>query len=200
MKDITPKLGTGVTRPVDRDAYEVENPEIQKTLRDVGSRIGHALPEGWGFLLLLFDYLTTPKGGATFYISSADREDVLNLADEWLSKAKPGRPRKRGTTSGDELNPDNEVVKGVHDHWHKLAALLLLKLANGDAANARVTFSSSDVLALARTPMAVGVKDDADGLTLWLTSEDEAIRLIQSGEAALTPSATQEEKLRYETN
>jgi hypothetical protein len=30
-----------------------------------------------------------------------------------------------------EINPNHPVTKEVHDHWHKIAALLLLKITGG---------------------------------------------------------------------
>lgn len=73
----TPKIGI--------PNYEVHNPEIQATLRSIGAKIGGALPEGnkWGFMLMIFEY---GQGGANFYMSSADRRDVMNLLKEWLIK------------------------------------------------------------------------------------------------------------------
>lgn len=201
MSDI--KLGTGITRAAgdDRDAYEVDNPEIKQALRDIGGRIGHALPDGWGFMLLLFDYVTTPKGGATFYLSSADRDDVLTMVDAWLSKQMPGRARTRGTTAGDELNPDHDVTKAMRDQWHKIAALLLMRLAHHEGHKAAVTFTAGDMAGLAGgEPLAVGIKDDADGLTVWLTTEAIAAEMVREGRAGLNPAATAEEKRRYETS
>lgn len=64
--------------------HEVDNPEMKTTLNNLGGVIGGALPEGWGFTLLLFRY---GEGGDLFYISSAQRADVLQMMREFLEKA-----------------------------------------------------------------------------------------------------------------
>lgn len=57
--------------------------DMQSLLRELGARIGEDLPAGWGFNLLLFTY---GEGGALFYISSAQRADVLNVMREFIRR------------------------------------------------------------------------------------------------------------------
>lgn len=64
--------------------HELDNPAMKDTLNDMGAAIGLALPEGWGFTLMLFSY---GENGELFYISSAERADVLNMLREFLQKA-----------------------------------------------------------------------------------------------------------------
>lgn len=56
---------------------------MRPILQDLGGRIGEALPEGWGFNLLLFTY---GAGGSLFYISSAERSDVLQVMREFIKR------------------------------------------------------------------------------------------------------------------
>ena len=69
------------------DSSEVENSQIQELLTDIGRTLKRAMPEGWGFTLLLFDY-AHPDGetGAMFYLSSAQRADMRKALTEFLAK------------------------------------------------------------------------------------------------------------------
>jgi hypothetical protein len=64
--------------------HEVDDPEMKATLNALAKVLAEALPEGWGFTLMLFSY---GEGGNLFYISSAERSDVLNMLREFLQKA-----------------------------------------------------------------------------------------------------------------
>ena len=57
--------------------------EFKPLLQDLGRLIGGMLPTGWGFTLLMF---TFGAGGSLFYISNAQREDVLNTMREFLQR------------------------------------------------------------------------------------------------------------------
>jgi len=58
--------------------------EMRPLLQSLGNRIGSALPKGWGFNLLLFTY---GEGGSLFYISSAERSDVLAVMREYIKRS-----------------------------------------------------------------------------------------------------------------
>jgi hypothetical protein len=75
----------GVAAPVPPDVhYTVPDPlDMQATLKAIGGRIAEGLPAGWGFTLLLFEY---GAGGALFYMSSADRADVLATMREFMKR------------------------------------------------------------------------------------------------------------------
>lgn len=57
--------------------------EMRPILQQLGGKIGAVLPEGWGFNLLLFSF---GEGGSLFYISSAERADVLNVMREYIKR------------------------------------------------------------------------------------------------------------------
>lgn len=168
--------------------FEVENEKIKATLNQIAGKVGGALDKGWGFLLMLFEY---GEGGSMFYISSAERGDVMKMTQEWIDKQKAS-----DSLRAQELNPDDLTTRAVHHNWHKIVALLLLRAAgDGDPMQVRVNFKVSDVQRLADLgAVAVQVKDDADGLTLSITNEDEAIRQIRNGEAQLEPPVTEQER------
>jgi len=63
--------------------FEVQNTEIEKLLKQIGRAIKKILPKGWGFTLFIFDY---GKDGSMFYISTAERFDMLQAIREWINK------------------------------------------------------------------------------------------------------------------
>ncbi len=63
--------------------YEVDNATIEVLLKELAQGLGERLPEGWGFNLLIFSY---GERGSMFYISSAQREDMINAMREFIAK------------------------------------------------------------------------------------------------------------------
>lgn len=63
--------------------FEIENTEIQTILNDMGKSIASGLPKGWGFNLLIFSF---GEGGSTFYISNAQRADMISTMKEFIEK------------------------------------------------------------------------------------------------------------------
>ncbi len=69
--------------------YQITNEEVQAKLRELGRIIGGQMPEGWGFTLLMFDYgekTGLPGHDAVFYLSSADRGDMITAMKEFIKK------------------------------------------------------------------------------------------------------------------
>lgn len=66
--------------------FEVRNKEAEDSMRKIGEMLKPILPEGMGFTFLLFDY---GKEGNMFYISSAQREDMIKAMQEFIEKQKP---------------------------------------------------------------------------------------------------------------
>jgi hypothetical protein len=56
---------------------------MRPLLQALGGQIGEQLPVGWGFNLLLFTY---GEGGSLFYISSAERQDVIAVMREYINR------------------------------------------------------------------------------------------------------------------
>jgi hypothetical protein len=65
------------------ELFEMRNPEIEKLLRELGQDLKRKMPPGWGFTLLISSY---GEGGATFYLSSVERGDGINLMKEFVAK------------------------------------------------------------------------------------------------------------------
>lgn len=63
--------------------YEIKDEEIQSTMKALGNMIGSQMPPGYGFNLLIFSY---GEGGNMFYISSAQRQDMINAMREFIDK------------------------------------------------------------------------------------------------------------------
>lgn len=64
-------------------SYNVRDPEIEAKLKHLARLIKGNLPDDWGFMLMLFSY---GENGTTFYISSAQREDVVNVMKEFIQR------------------------------------------------------------------------------------------------------------------
>jgi len=81
-------------RPIDPQKMR----EMEATGREIGKSIGRAIdvmPGGrkkYGFTLLLFSY----EGAELTYISSAQRQDMINTMQEMISKLRSEEP---GTSS-----------------------------------------------------------------------------------------------------
>lgn len=70
------------------DDYEVKNAEVEARLKELGNYLKGRMPEGMGFTLLMSDF---KEKGATFYISSIEREGAINSMLEFVAK-QGGRP------------------------------------------------------------------------------------------------------------
>jgi hypothetical protein len=65
--------------------FEIRNEEIEGLLKEIGSLIDGALHKfpDYGFTLMLFTY---GEGGELFYISSAQRKDMIRAMQEFQQK------------------------------------------------------------------------------------------------------------------
>jgi len=66
----------------DDPRYEIKIPEIEAILKDLGGMLGKLMPEGYGFALQIFAF----RGEAFFYISNADREDMIKALREFINR------------------------------------------------------------------------------------------------------------------
>ena len=71
------------THPQRDERYEIDDPEKKRALRTLAVLIEEQLPPGMGFGLLMFDF--GPKG-SMFWISNADRADMVKVMREWIAK------------------------------------------------------------------------------------------------------------------
>ena len=62
--------------------YEIHNAAIQAQVKHFGDEIKKQMPDGWGFVLMMFDY----NSDSLFYISSADRGGSIDIVKEWIQK------------------------------------------------------------------------------------------------------------------
>lgn len=65
--------------------FEVRDKEAETTMRKIGGMLKQIIPEGMGFTFLLFDY---GSEGNMFYISSAQREDMIKAMEEFIKKQR----------------------------------------------------------------------------------------------------------------
>lgn len=76
-----------------------------------------------------------------------------------------------------ELNPNHRVTRTVHDHWHKIVAILISR----PPYNGRAEISEEEIHNWAEKyeGSAVVIKDADHKLTLYLVDEKEAKRLAK---------------------
>lgn len=58
---------------------------LEKQTREIANVVKERLPAGVGFALFLFDY---GAEGNTAYVSTAKRDDMIRLIEEWLARVK----------------------------------------------------------------------------------------------------------------
>lgn len=65
--------------------YEIKDYQAQTMLKAIGLKIATALQQlpGFGFALLLFSF---GEGGSMFYISDANRKDIVKVMKEFIEK------------------------------------------------------------------------------------------------------------------
>jgi hypothetical protein len=75
----------------------------------------------------------------------------------------------------EEINPEHRVTSTLHDHWHKLLAVVLFKLKVNE-----ITITAADIGAMeAQFPggmPCILAHEKKDGLHLSVISEEEARR------------------------
>ena len=67
--------------PNRKQNFQVRNKKVEEILRKTGEELKKGTPTGMGFMLMMFDY---GKGGNMFYVSSAERKDVINAMNEFI--------------------------------------------------------------------------------------------------------------------
>lgn len=71
------------------EKYEVKNEEIINLLKEEGRAFKMRMPEGWGFTLFMFNYgKESKKGDGMFYLSSAQRQDMIKSLEEFILSQK----------------------------------------------------------------------------------------------------------------
>ena len=152
------------------DLYEIKNDTVKSVMRSIAEKIGAACPTGWGYLLHIFEFGTKEQPGSTFYISNADRVDAIRMLEEWIAKQRPDG----------EINPDHPVTKKMHSEWHKIVALLLMRFLPDDT---HFVITDAHVKRMGDRDVSVAVKEQPDGLHVFLVSTEEARKLAAEGRA-----------------
>ena len=74
----------------------------------------------------------------------------------------------------EELNPNHPVVNTLRDHWNIIAGLMLRKLAPKG-----IIITEQDIREANENKLYVCVNDRADGLHIYLVTEEEAKALAR---------------------
>jgi len=71
----------------DQSGYNIRNDEIEALLRRLANTLKGSMPEGWGFTLMLFNYGEGTKASdGMFYISTAQRDDMIKVMREFIAR------------------------------------------------------------------------------------------------------------------
>ena len=70
-----------------------------------------------------------------------------------------------------EINPNHPTTMGVHDHWHKVAALLMMKMGVRD-----VIISPDEISRMEGNNIAIKF-DNKLGIILKIVSDEEVIKI-----------------------
>jgi hypothetical protein len=65
------------------ERFEIDDEDKKRALRTIGVLIDGEVPVGMGFAVLLFDF---GPGGALYYISNAERADMITAMKEFIAK------------------------------------------------------------------------------------------------------------------
>lgn len=83
--------------PVDTTlpSYEVHHDEAEQAMRELARAIKQTMPQGFGFTLFLFRYGSAPgkDRGELFYLSSANREDMMKMLKEFITRQEKAKER-----------------------------------------------------------------------------------------------------------
>lgn len=60
--------------------------EVKKKLTDIANKIDDELPENYGFCLLTFGFNNVGK--ELMYVANANREDIVKVMKEWITKTE----------------------------------------------------------------------------------------------------------------
>jgi len=64
------------------ERYQFRDDDAQRALKTIAVQIDENIPDGMGFALFLFHW----RDGGIFYISNAERADMILAVKEWLKK------------------------------------------------------------------------------------------------------------------
>ncbi len=71
--------------PKTASTFQIHDSEVEVALRKIANIIKPLVPRGHGFNLLIFPYGEPVAGSGVFYISTAERADVINVMKEFIA-------------------------------------------------------------------------------------------------------------------
>jgi hypothetical protein len=84
-------VGQPLPQIVEQASYNVRSDIVESALRDLAKQIKPQVPDGFGFTLMIFSYgqpglAKEGPAGSMFYISSAQREDMVKAMKEFIGR------------------------------------------------------------------------------------------------------------------
>lgn len=71
--------------PINEAAEKELIEKMTEIMKKAGVKVKEELPEGLGFALLAFPF---NEKGRLFYISNAERNDIVNVMKEWIERTE----------------------------------------------------------------------------------------------------------------
>ena len=68
---------------MEKHDFQIRNEEIEADLTEIGDMLCAKMPKGWGFSVLITSF---GEGGAVFYVSNVEREDMIEVMREFIKK------------------------------------------------------------------------------------------------------------------
>lgn len=79
-----------------------------------------------------------------------------------------------------EVNPEHPVTEMLHDHWHKICAVLLMRLGL-EAGKGEIVITAQDVIKLGDGANII-THDQHDGIHLFLVSDADVEKWVKRGQ------------------
>jgi hypothetical protein len=92
--------GRHAPKLIGRDAIRALFPETERSAQQLAQLIGHALPPGYGFALLVFSF---GEGGYLTHVSNAQRADLVKTLRECADTMEAGLDAPPGVVANDKV-------------------------------------------------------------------------------------------------
>lgn len=60
----------------------------KQKMQQIAKNVKDELPEGFGFIVLAFEFDAAPNTAQMIYVSNANRDDVEKAMEEWIEKTR----------------------------------------------------------------------------------------------------------------
>lgn len=76
----------------------------KQMMQQIAKNVKDELPEGFGFIVLAFEFDAAPNTAQMMYVSNANRDDVEKAMEEWIEKTKTSYGNDTEKYGGKDVN------------------------------------------------------------------------------------------------